>query len=937
MRNAIATMKHGQRTAMGKQVSLRTPRYVGRSWISMYQVKNVKYDWNAMLFRAMMICAVCMSVLAAPAQAIVGQPGTLDTTFGTGGKVIAAIAGNSEYGTAVAIQSDGKIVVAGSCFENGTSDFCVLRYTAAGALDLSFSTDGKVITPVSAGDDVARGVVVQSDGKIVVAGHCGITLAPREFCLVRYDSSGAIDTSYGTAGKVFTSVGGAAALAFGTALQSDGKVLVVGSCNTSVCAARYNTDGTLDTGFDGDGKLISTISSFIEPAAAIGVQSDGKIILAGGCYDAVRAATDFCAVRYQTNGSVDATFGVSGKVVTQMVPLATSRYDLVHSVAFQSDGKIILGGKCYDGVYTDFCAARYLPNGAIDTTLDGDGRVFVTIAIDSFEVPIALALQSDNKIVMAGDCWNGSLFNFCTIRLTANGSFDTTFSGDGKAENTVGSSRMRALLVQPDQKILHVGGRSSEVYVLRYNTDGTRDPDFGISGDRSTFIGGGFESASALAVQPDGKALTVGYCYDGIHANLCAARFASNGSLDATFNTNGKLLFDITSGSSALTAVALQSDGKSVLAGYCHTGSNYDFCAARLNIDGSFDTTFSVDGILSEAIGTSDDLASGVVIQPDGKIVIAGRCFNGANLDDFCAVRYQSNGALDASFGAGGKALVSVGSAQDSAVPILLQPDGKLVIVGNCRVGTDPSLCAVRLTSTGALDSSFDGDGRVILSLTSGQDFALDAALQPDGKIIIVGSCSLTICVVRLNADGSLDSQFNSTGWITHTVGSVSSARSVALLPDGKILIVGSCLGSSGYRFCIVQLNSDGSPDTAFNGTGSVITAAIGQYGDAANAVALRPDGKIVVAGHCELNVHQNFCLARYDGGPFGYQGCTLDVDGDGSVFAPTDMLLATRASLGFRGNAVIDGVSFAGHAARQDWDSIRGYLVNQCGMAIAP
>ena len=187
-------------------------------------------------------------------------------------------------------------------------------------------------------------------------------------------------------------------------------------------------------------------------------------------------------------------------------------------------------------------------------------------------------------------------------------------------------------------------------------------------------------------------------------------------------------------------------------------------------------------------------------------------------------------------------------------------------------------------------------------------------------------------------APGDLDLTFGAgTGKVMTAIGTGHDhGRAIALQPDGKIVVAGYCWNGSNYDFCLARYHSNGALDTSFGSNGTIISP-IGSHGDEAYAIALQHDGKIVVAGNCSNGNDSDFCLARYEGGPFGYRNCTMDIDGDGVVLATTDMLIGTRVALGMTGSAVINGISFASHATRKTWPDIRNYLVTQCGMTLAP
>ena len=365
------------------------------------------------------------------------------------------------------------------------------------------------------------------------------------------------------------------------------------------------------------------------------------------------------------------------------------------------------------------------------------------------------------------------------------------------------------------------------------------------------------------------------------------------------------------------------------------------FCAATASnaAPGDLDTAGFGSGLgkVMTPIGSNNDVANAVALQPDGKIVVAGNCYNGAN-EDFCLARYLPSGALDTSFNTTGKLMTPIGSSSDIANALALQPDGKIVVAGYCSNDGNNDFCLARYLPSGALDTSFNATGTVITPIGLSYDYANAVALQPDGKIVVAGYCSngtnSDFCLARYLPNGALDTSFNTTGTVITSVGSsFDTAYGVALQPDGKIVVAGFCLTPISH-FCLARYLPSGTLDTSFNTTGKVITS-IGSGDDFARAVALRPDGKIVVAGGCSDGTNNDFCLARYEGGPFDARNCSMDIDGDGLVLATTDSLIHARVALGITGPAVMGGITFAPHATRNTWPLIRDYLVTQCGMSL--
>jgi len=416
---------------------------------------------------------------------------------------------------------------------------------------------------------------------------------------------------------------------------------------------------------------------------------------------------------------------------------------------------------------------------------------------------------------------------------------------------------------------------------------------------------------------------------------------AAPGNLDTTFGSGtGKIITAIGSGEDTARALAVQPDGKIVVAGSCSNRSDNDFCLARYDANGVLDATFGSTGKVITAIGASDDYADALAIQPDGKIVVAGYCSISGN-NDFCLARYLASGALDSSFGTTGKVITAIGPDYDNASAIALQPDGKIVVAGYCFNGSNTDFCLARYLASGALDTSFNSTGKVVTTIGAATDVASALALQPDGKIVVAGYCfngsNTDFCLARYLASGTLDTSFNTTGKVITAIGASDDyATSLALQPDGKIVLAGYCSNGSNNDFCIARYLPSGALDTSLNSTGKVITA-IGAGNDYASAIAQQPDGKIVVAGTCSNGSNNDFCVARYEGGPFDARNCSMDIDGDNQTIATKDGLIATRVMLGLTGNTVIGGITFASHATRTTWPAIRDYLVSQCGMSIVP
>jgi len=386
-----------------------------------------------------------------------GVAGSLDTSFGDGGKTVTAVGPTDDYAQAMAVQSDGKLVVVGYGNTGASTDFEVVRYLRDGAIDPTFGTNGKVTTAVSTGSDVANAVAIQADGKIVVAGSVDVPPKGKSFAAVRYNADGSLDTTFGTGGKVITSFGS----------QSD-------------------------------------------EAFAVVVQPDGKIVL-GGHYRHATQGIDFALARYEANGTLDFGFGVNG-LATTPVSVGNSR-DSIYAMALQTIGgetKIVaVGGE------GDFVMTRFNANGTVDNTFrmgQGLDNAFGTV----IGAARAVQVSADNKIIVAGHANN----EFALLQLKEDGTNDVTFGGSGAIITKVSATNWNsatAVVRQADGKVVVGGwvysgaGSSADFVVARYTTAGVLDASFGTAGMTITPVAPGTkdDAGRAILLQIDDRVPTV--------------------------------------------------------------------------------------------------------------------------------------------------------------------------------------------------------------------------------------------------------------------------------------------------------------------------------------------------------------------------------------------------------------------------------------------
>ena len=406
-------------------------------------------------------------------------PGVLDARFGTGGAVTTSF-GGFDVAFAVAVQPDGRIVAAGRS-DGDTIVFALARYQAEGSLDPSFGVGGKVTTAIGSFWDEAHGVALQGDGKIVAVGTSNSTsgsFMTSAFAVARYDADGGLDATFGSGGQATTTVAGGDSLACAVAIQPDGKILVAGQSFTGIGAtargtfalARFNPDGSLDGGF-GTGGTVSTAIGASAGISAVALQADGKIVAAG--WTRTISNTDpagtFALARYNPDGSLDAGFGSGGVVTTPF-----SGADEAVAVAVQADEKIVAAGvaRGYPISLTNrhlFALARYAPDGSLDATFGAYGKL--TTGFWNDDVAQSVAIQADGKIVAAG-ATAGTIEGrdesaFALARYLNSGSLDPDFGARGQVYTVVSHwSQARAVAIQPDGKIVAAGNDGNISFAL---------------------------------------------------------------------------------------------------------------------------------------------------------------------------------------------------------------------------------------------------------------------------------------------------------------------------------------------------------------------------------------------------------------------------------------------------------------------------------------
>lgn len=381
------------------------------------------------------------------------------------------------------------------------------------------------------------------------------------------------------------------------------------------------------------------------------------------------------------SGSIDLTFGTDGVVTTAV----HANYNMTETTVVQSDGKILVAGSAGTPSTYQMAVARYNEDGSLDTSFANDGTLRIPVGpLKSFVM--GMAQQPDGKILLGGRTWDNVSGDFALVRLNEDGSFDNTFGTNGIA------------LIQTPET----------------------------------------EAAEAMTLLDDGKIIMVGYRDD----NLTAAKFNTDGSLDTSFGVNGWAVVSFSDQASYADDVAIQDDGKILISGFSLNGDNrFQVAAARLNTDGSVDNSFGTNGTVLFNVGEWNDFGEGVAIQDDGKILIGGHKWisNVQQKHDLFVARLNTDGSLDTSYGNNGAATARLVDGANYAKGLVLQADGKPILAGYTVLQGEINMAMVRFDTTGELDSTFNGDGMVSFDYEGREDYGYAIALQADNKIILAG------------------------------------------------------------------------------------------------------------------------------------------------------------------------------------------------------
>jgi uncharacterized delta-60 repeat protein len=737
--------------------------------------------------------------------------------------------------TSISRRPDGKIVVSGGfTVAGGKRHNTVAVLNEDGTAYAGFDAGKGPTNTFSGADDGIFMNAVQSDNKILICGNFNRVGSFTRNGLARLNADGTVDTTFDV-GDGFDST------VMSIKVLTDGKILVGGSFFTFNSQqvgslVRLNPDGTRDTSF---APLVAASS-----VRDITVQPDGKILIVGGIIT-VNGTQRRGIARLNADGTLDTTFNIG-----------TGTTSSVYVVRLQTDGKVLIGGAftSFNGTTGKRGILRLNTDGSLDNTF--------TAGVNTSGVPptvYSLVVQTDDKIIIGGNFSDVNGVQRSNIaRVNADGSLDTSFTAG--VQNSDGSQSVYAMLDLGNGRLVLGAHMSTINNVRRDGYAALNLSDGSLAADSFTQGAGEVAQFGEVVVQPDGKILAgAGFAYINGLFKQGITRFNPDGTLDSTFNSG-------TGAGGTVLAIGLQTDGKIIIGGDIRSYNGvFRNNITRINPDGSLDASFPQGAV------TLNAYVLDIVVQSDNKILV-GVSTGGIR-------RLNADGSLDTTFNFG---TGTSGSVQS----IVVQPDGKIIIAGGFTTFNGVSRNGIaRLNTNGSLDASFNPS-------TGINGTAYGAALQPDGKIIVVGEFTTVngtgrTRIARLNADGSTDLSFNPG------TGADARVNTVLIQPDGKIYIGGNFNNYNGSgRDRLARLLPDGSVDASFGSSLDFFYKDQIEIGARVYTLALQNNNLLVGGLFTEINDSKYASLARITNAVNSVAKSPFDFDGDGktdiSIFRPS-------------------------------------------------
>jgi len=715
--------------------------------------------------------------------------------------------------------------------------------SSIGSLDPTFGNAGVSTFNVGSSVERASKVLIDSEGRMIVIGTSDDSVV-----VTRFLSNGAVDTSLGTHGyrAFYGSV-------VSDAVLTQGKIIISGyqrDINTGLTGLPWlmqlNDEFTLDMNFGDEGRTGIGFAGVSEQFNAVAIQPDGKIVVVGTTNNHFLQQQTFLVTRFNVNGGRDSSFGNNGIIRIDV----TSGVDTAHTVKVLSDSKILVAGTVNG---TDLGVLRMNANGSLDTSFANNG-IHMRSNAGALDVFSDIELDQGLGIVISSGCTDNNQTTFlCVIRLNPDGSVESSFGHSGITTLALEAQVHTTTQVSPvaDGKILIAGTSDNDSVVTRLSSSGVVDTSFGSNGTRRFGIDGNSENFGNFAIDSQQGLLIAGTSDD----DFVVTRLSSSGVVDTSFGGSGYTLFDLERANDWVGDAVQLVTGHFLMLGT----SNDDIAVVRLNPNGIIDSSFGIGGrVILSVTSSSREWGAKLLVQPDGRILIGGTTnaypVNNIANTDLLIIRLNADGSRDNSFGTNGIRVHELGGRHDDLGAMSLDSSSRILVgagTGDER-GDRDDFMLLRFLGDGNLDTSFGNNGVHTTNIGS-LDVVHAISVQDNGKILVGGvtnpNVNFDIALLRLNENGSVDVSFGTNGKMVHDLGNnADEVLAEVVIWAGKIVVLGSTWLNNSNRVLVLRYLVDGAIDTSFNQQGwSIIDA-----GAWARNMKFETNGNLMVSGSTE-------------------------------------------------------------------------------------
>lgn len=758
------------------------------------------------------------------------QDGSADASFGVNGRVVLdANNGSNDFIYAMAIQPDGKFVLAGRTYSGlpgGTNyNLLFIRLLADGTPDNSFSTDGIFIYDYSGTGERINAVSVLPDGKIIAAGYSSVTNMPLLFARLLPD--GTPDASFDNDG--FMEIANAISPdEMDLTIDQSGRMLISGETRTTAAfgVERYNIDGVPDPAFGSNGLATADFDSMDDLPRALTVTDNQRIVVAGSSIDPSTGRNRVALCRFKDDGTLDNAFGTGGKVITPFPNFMGA----ASSVCISPTGKIV-AGVLWDDVFSEdngFLLLAYKQNGKIDSSFGTDGFIETKLAAEFATYNSNLYVNSANQFNFSSCAKHGiSDYDFFVAQFNENGTRHFAFGNNSVAWGNV----------------------------IPYPSD---------------------ERADAITLLENGDMLVAGsIAYNGPSNDLLVAKYNAAGVMDATFGDGGFARIDVDDLDNQLKSVMVNADSSLMAGGFSQFllgGDAFSMVVIKMKPNGKLDFSFGDHGIVQTTLGYAAAAGEKFVLQGDGKIVGCGWVMTSNGIQTACVFRLLPDGTPDSSFNGNGVFEYELpGGVPVTLSDVTVLNDGSILDCGYHHDLTETTGVLLKLLPDGTLDNSFQADGVVTFTDTSFSEIH-SLVVQANNDILLGGTylngnISSDFLLFRFLSNGDSDNGFGVNGRYVVEHDSTGEARTkIGLLSDGRIAVTGESYSVSNYTgdFNLAMVTDPGAPDITFGGDGWG-SVDLQEGNDENSCITIQPDDLVVVGGFSyNPDLNYDLALARF-------------------------------------------------------------------------